>query len=82
MCHWDNSQFSANIISSFSHLQEQSSSEEIGGEASDVLSAISNEECSVASEIFDKPEGGQNLGDILQVNRKINKEVQYLMLVF
>ncbi|XP_034487795.1 diacylglycerol kinase eta isoform X1 [Drosophila innubila] len=45
---------------------EQSSSEDMGGEASDVLSAISNEECSVASEIFDKPESGQTLGDILQ----------------
>lgn len=48
--------------------QEQSSSEDLGGEASDVLSAISNEECSVASEIFDKPEPGHSLGDILQVN--------------
>ncbi|KRF78929.1 uncharacterized protein Dvir_GJ10956, isoform C [Drosophila virilis] len=45
---------------------EQSSSEDLGGEASDVLSAISNEECSVASEIFDKPEPGHSLGDILQ----------------
>ncbi|XP_062121412.1 diacylglycerol kinase eta isoform X1 [Drosophila sulfurigaster albostrigata] len=45
---------------------EQSSSEELGGEASDVLSAISNEECSVASEIFDKPETGHTLGDIIQ----------------
>ncbi|XP_034113341.2 diacylglycerol kinase eta isoform X8 [Drosophila albomicans] len=45
---------------------EQSSSEELGGEASDVLSAISNEECSVASEIFDKPENGHTLGDIIQ----------------
>ncbi|XP_064545646.1 diacylglycerol kinase eta isoform X2 [Drosophila montana] len=45
---------------------EQSSSEDMGGEASDVLSAISNEECSVASEIFDKPEPGHSLGDIIQ----------------
>ncbi|KRG00915.1 diacylglycerol kinase eta isoform X11 [Drosophila mojavensis] len=45
---------------------EQSSSEDLGGEASDVLSAISNEECSVASEIFDKPESGHSLGDIIQ----------------
>ncbi|XP_017861208.1 PREDICTED: diacylglycerol kinase eta isoform X8 [Drosophila arizonae] len=45
---------------------EQSSSEDLGGEASDVLSAISNEECSVASEIFDKPEPGHSLGDIIQ----------------
>ncbi|XP_068156748.1 diacylglycerol kinase eta isoform X4 [Drosophila tropicalis] len=45
---------------------EQSSSDDLGGEASDVLSAISNEECSVASEIFDKPEAGQTLGDIIQ----------------
>ncbi|XP_037950398.1 diacylglycerol kinase eta isoform X4 [Teleopsis dalmanni] len=35
-------------------LTEQSSSDDMQGEASDVLSAISNEECSVASEIFDK----------------------------
>ncbi|KAG4078409.1 hypothetical protein HA402_013120 [Bradysia odoriphaga] len=35
-------------------LQEKSSSDEIPGEASDVLSAISNEECSVNSEILDK----------------------------
>ncbi|XP_017848729.1 diacylglycerol kinase eta isoform X5 [Drosophila busckii] len=45
---------------------EQSSSEELANEASDVLSAISNEECSVASEIFDKPETNQTLGDIIQ----------------
>ncbi|XP_017960247.1 diacylglycerol kinase eta isoform X9 [Drosophila navojoa] len=45
---------------------EQSSSEDLGGEASDVMSAISNEECSVASEIFDKPEPGHSLGDIIQ----------------
>ncbi|XP_053969268.1 diacylglycerol kinase eta-like isoform X1 [Anastrepha ludens] len=52
---------------------EQSSSDELpGGEASDVLSAIGDEECSVASEIFDKqletPEPGQplQLGDIIQ----------------
>ncbi|XP_032593340.1 diacylglycerol kinase eta isoform X1 [Drosophila grimshawi] len=47
-------------------LQEQSSSEELGCDASDVLSAISNEECSVASEIFDKAETGHTLGDIIQ----------------
>ncbi|KAH8294901.1 hypothetical protein KR018_004265 [Drosophila ironensis] len=46
---------------------EHSSSEEIGGEASDVLSAISNEECSVASDIFDKQDVGQTLGDIIQL---------------
>ncbi|KAH8369382.1 hypothetical protein KR009_009242 [Drosophila setifemur] len=45
---------------------EQSSSDEMAGEASDVLSAISNEECSLASEIFDKQEVGQSLGDIIQ----------------
>lgn len=33
---------------------DRSSSEDIPGEASDVLSAISNEECSVTSEILDK----------------------------
>ncbi|EDX12030.1 GD19954 [Drosophila simulans] len=45
---------------------EQSSSDDLGGEASDVLSAISNEECSVASEIFDKQDAGQTVGDIIQ----------------
>ncbi|XP_017144910.1 diacylglycerol kinase eta isoform X7 [Drosophila miranda] len=45
---------------------DQSSSDEMAGEASDVLSAISNEECSVASEIFDKQDAGQTLGDIIQ----------------
>ncbi|XP_075145115.1 diacylglycerol kinase eta isoform X4 [Haematobia irritans] len=50
-------------------LQDQSSEEEFQGEPSDVLSAISNEECSVASEIFDKheqPLTGYQLGDLLQ----------------
>ncbi|XP_075145113.1 diacylglycerol kinase eta isoform X2 [Haematobia irritans] len=48
---------------------DQSSEEEFQGEPSDVLSAISNEECSVASEIFDKheqPLTGYQLGDLLQ----------------
>ncbi|XP_049317684.1 diacylglycerol kinase eta isoform X3 [Bactrocera dorsalis] len=52
---------------------ELSSSDELpGGEASDVLSAIGDEECSVASEIFDKQQEGQDLdrplqlGDIIQ----------------
>ncbi|XP_036329541.1 diacylglycerol kinase eta-like isoform X1 [Rhagoletis pomonella] len=52
---------------------EQSSSEELpGGEASDVLSAIGDEECSVASEIFDRQPEVQEadhplqLGDIIQ----------------
>uniref|UniRef100_A0A6P4F4T1 Diacylglycerol kinase n=1 Tax=Drosophila rhopaloa TaxID=1041015 RepID=A0A6P4F4T1_DRORH len=48
------------------NLQEQSSSDDLGGEASDILSAISNEECSVASEIFDKQDAGQTVGDIIQ----------------
>ncbi|XP_030373611.1 diacylglycerol kinase eta isoform X2 [Scaptodrosophila lebanonensis] len=48
------------------NTQEQSSSDDVPGEASDVLSAISNEECSVASEIFDKHEAAQTLGDIIQ----------------
>ncbi|XP_052837076.1 diacylglycerol kinase eta isoform X2 [Drosophila gunungcola] len=47
-------------------ITEQSSSDDLGGEASDVLSAISNEECSVASEIFDKHDAGQTVGDIIQ----------------
>ncbi|XP_018796299.1 PREDICTED: diacylglycerol kinase eta isoform X4 [Bactrocera latifrons] len=52
---------------------ELSSSDELpGGEASDVLSAIGDEECSVASEIFDRQQEGQDLdrplqlGDIIQ----------------
>ncbi|XP_044312827.1 diacylglycerol kinase eta isoform X11 [Drosophila rhopaloa] len=47
-------------------ITEQSSSDDLGGEASDILSAISNEECSVASEIFDKQDAGQTVGDIIQ----------------
>lgn len=39
----------------FFAIKEQSISEDIGaGEASDALSALSNEECSIASEILDK----------------------------
>lgn len=42
-------------------LQEHSISEENPAvEASDVLSAISNEECSVASEILDKNSSGNS----------------------
>ncbi|XP_055852090.1 diacylglycerol kinase eta isoform X2 [Episyrphus balteatus] len=50
-------------------IQEQSSSEELPGEPSDVLSVISNEECSVASEILDKNLDSYHtfqLGDIMQ----------------
>lgn len=46
-------------------------SEDIGGiEASDILSAISNEECSVTSEILDKNSSGTshiNAIDMIQV---------------
>ncbi|XP_049305462.1 diacylglycerol kinase eta-like [Bactrocera dorsalis] len=56
---------------------ELSSSDELpGGEASDVLSAIGDEECSVASEILDRHQEGQNLdrplqlGDIIQRPKK------------
>lgn len=41
-------------------FQEQSVSDENGGEASDILSAISNEECSVTSEILDKNSSGNS----------------------
>lgn len=51
---------------------ECSCSEELPVDGSDVLSAISNEEISVGSEIFDKPDQpGQplQLGDLLQVRK-------------
>lgn len=55
------------IIDTDVHDQRSSSDEQ--GEASDVLSAISNEECSVTSEILDKPTDFQsNATDILQVS--------------
>lgn len=56
--------------------KEQSLSEDNGGvEASDILSAISNEECSVTSEILDKNSSGNsqqsqshiNAAEIIQV---------------
>nr|XP_036234017.1 diacylglycerol kinase eta isoform X4 [Bactrocera oleae] len=47
---------------------ELSSSDELpGGEASDVLSAIGDEECSLTSEIFDKQQENQELGRPLQL---------------
>lgn len=50
-------------------VQDQRSSSDEQGEASDILSAISNEECSVTSEILDKPSDFQsNAADILQVS--------------
>jgi diacylglycerol kinase (ATP) len=48
---------------------DKSSSEEIVGESSDVVSAISNEECSVSSEILDQKVSETfpiNAGDIIQ----------------
>lgn len=51
-------------------LQEQSISDENAAEASDVLSAISNEECSVTSEILDKNSSGNSqihAAEIIQV---------------
>ncbi|XP_037923705.1 diacylglycerol kinase eta [Hermetia illucens] len=48
---------------------EQSSSDEAHGEPSDILSAISNEECSVTSEILDKPSESYpqfHVADIIQ----------------
>ncbi len=52
-------------------MQEKSSSDDIPGDASDVLSAISNEECSVNSEILDKQLDSLSqihVADIIQVN--------------
>lgn len=48
--------------------QQSSSDEQLPGEASDLLSTISNEECSVKSEILDRPsESSQlNVADIIQ----------------
>lgn len=48
--------------------QHSSSDEQLPGEASDLLSTISNEECSVKSEILDRPsESSQiNVADIIQ----------------
>lgn len=48
--------------------QHSSSDEQLPGEASDLLSTISNEECSVKSEILDRPsEASQiNIADIIQ----------------
>lgn len=53
-------------------LPDRSSSEEMPGEASDILSAISNEECSVTSEILDlRPhEHFTHAADIIQVSYK------------
>lgn len=54
-------------------VQDQRSSSDDQGEASDILSAISNEECSVTSEILDKPADFQsNATDILQVSLNID----------
>ncbi|XP_037891188.1 diacylglycerol kinase eta isoform X6 [Glossina fuscipes] len=54
---------------------DRSHSDELADEASDILSAISNEECSVASEIFDASENHLQqqmpLGDLLQVSKKL-----------
>lgn len=49
--------------------QERSSSDEIIGETSDIVSAISNEECSVASEILDQRASESysvNVGEMIQ----------------
>uniref|UniRef100_A0A1A9W1M5 Diacylglycerol kinase n=1 Tax=Glossina brevipalpis TaxID=37001 RepID=A0A1A9W1M5_9MUSC len=53
---------------------DRSNSDELVDEGSDVLSAISNEECSVASEIFDASENHLQqmpLGDLLQVSKNL-----------
>lgn len=55
----------------FCKFQEKSSSDDVPGEASDVLSAISNEECSVNSEILDKQLDSLSqihVADIIQVH--------------
>ena len=52
--------------------QERSSSDENPGEASDILSAISNEECSVTSEILDRQSENNSqihVADLIQVNQ-------------
>ncbi|XP_065354344.1 diacylglycerol kinase eta isoform X2 [Calliphora vicina] len=57
------------IIDTDGNTDECSCSEELPVDGSDVLSAISNEEISVGSEIFDKPEqsvAALQLGDFLQ----------------
>ncbi|XP_055606025.1 diacylglycerol kinase eta-like isoform X2 [Uranotaenia lowii] len=67
----ENMYFSENItIIDTDMPQERSSSDEAPGEASDVLSAISNEECSVTSEILDRPPEHHNsqlhIADLIQ----------------
>lgn len=51
----DNIYVSENMTIIDTDPPDKSSSDDIPGEASDVLSAISNEECSLSSEILDKP---------------------------
>lgn len=46
--------------------QHSSSDEQLPGEASDLLSTISNEECSVKSEILDRPSESSQIADIIQ----------------
>lgn len=46
--------------------QHSSSDEQLPGEASDLLSTISNEECSVKSEILDRPSESSQIADIMQ----------------
>jgi diacylglycerol kinase (ATP) len=50
------------------HKQDRSSSDEIIGETSDIISAISNEECSVASEILDQRASSEviTIGEMIQ----------------
>ncbi|XP_062699016.1 diacylglycerol kinase eta isoform X2 [Aedes albopictus] len=65
----ENMYFGDNITIIDTDLPERSSSDEAPGEASDVLSAISNEECSVTSEILDRPSEGNSqvaIGDLIQ----------------
>ncbi|XP_052868545.1 diacylglycerol kinase eta [Anopheles cruzii] len=65
----ENIYFSENITIIDTDLPERSSSDEVPGDGSDILSAISNEECSVTSEILDRQSDNNSqihVGDIIQ----------------
>uniref|UniRef100_A0A182SCQ4 Uncharacterized protein n=1 Tax=Anopheles maculatus TaxID=74869 RepID=A0A182SCQ4_9DIPT len=65
----ENIYFSENITIIDTDMPERSSSDEVPGDGSDILSAISNEECSVTSEILDRQSDNNSqihVGDIIQ----------------
>uniref|UniRef100_A0A182K3J2 Diacylglycerol kinase n=1 Tax=Anopheles christyi TaxID=43041 RepID=A0A182K3J2_9DIPT len=65
----ENIYFSENITIIDTDMPERSSSDEVPGDGSDILSAISNEECSVTSEILDRQSENNSqvhVGDIIQ----------------